>query len=101
MSKASKSSTSCNQTAEAASPADPLGPAALLRWEDPGAYDILLAQLTAAVAPADMLEAVFVRDIADLSWEVLHLRRHKAQLLNVVSHKGVRALLSTHFPALE
>jgi hypothetical protein len=53
----------------------------------------LLVLVCAAVKPADVLEEIWVRDIVDLSWEVLRWRRLKASLLQANAHKGVEAAL--------
>ena len=58
-----------------------LGPAALLEGEDPSAYDELWRRMKTAVAPADTIEEMWVRDIVDLLWETLRYRRLKAKLM--------------------
>jgi hypothetical protein len=58
-----------------------LGPPPLIEGEDGTAYNQLYRSMTVAVKPKDFLEEIWVRDIVDLSWDVLRLRRLKAQLL--------------------
>src|SRR5258708_3286963 len=58
-----------------------LGPPPLIKGEDGVAYNQLHGGITAAVKPKDFLEEIWVRDVVDLSWEVLRLRRLKAKLL--------------------
>jgi hypothetical protein len=58
-----------------------LGPPPLIEGEDGTAYNQLHGSITAAVKPKDFIEEILARDIADLSWDVLRLRRIKAQLL--------------------
>jgi hypothetical protein len=58
-----------------------LGPPPLIDGEDGVAYNQLYGGITAAVKPKDFLEEIWVRDVVDLSWEVLRLRRLKAKLL--------------------
>jgi len=70
-----------------------LGPALLIAGESGDAYDDLLARIRAAVAPADMLEEIWVRDVADLAWEVTRLRRIKANLMQACAHEGLTAAL--------
>src|SRR4051794_40678372 len=53
----------------------------LIAGESEGEYDDLLSKVTSAVAPADVIEAVWVKDIVDLIWESQRLRRLKASLL--------------------
>jgi hypothetical protein len=60
---------------------DLLGAPPLVGGEDAAAYDELLARVAGAVAPADVLEEMWVRDVVDLAWETLRLRRLKALLL--------------------
>ncbi|PVE22126.1 hypothetical protein DC522_22710 [Microvirga sp. KLBC 81] len=53
-----------------------------LVWgEDEGDYDTLLSKVTAAIRPTDVIEAMWVKDITDLTWEAQRLRRIKAGLL--------------------
>ena len=69
-----------------------LGPPPLLDGESSADYADLLARVSAAVEPADILEQIFVRDVVDLTWEELRLRRLKAALLECSQHKGIREL---------
>ena len=50
---------------------------ALLEGEDESAYLKPLAQVTAAVEPKDVIAEFWVRDVVDLAWEALRLRRLK------------------------
>jgi hypothetical protein len=54
-----------------------LGPPPLLEGEDAAAYDELLAHLFAAVTPVDIIDEMFIADVAYLEWEVLRWRRVK------------------------
>src|SRR6267143_1777147 len=56
-----------------------LGRLPLIRGEDGCAYNELCARIAAAVKPKDFPEEIWVRDVADLSWEVFRLRRIKAK----------------------
>ena len=71
----------------------PFGPAPLIEGEDGAAYDELLARISTAIKPADILEDIWVRDIVDLVWEILRLRRLKASLMAASAHKGLRTIL--------
>jgi len=66
---------------ERALPPVPFGPAPLIEGEDAGAYDELLVRISTAVRPADIFEEIWVRDIVDLVWEALRLRRFKASMV--------------------
>ena len=73
----------------------PFGPPPLLDGEDGAAYDELLAQISAAVKPADILEEIWVRDTVDLTWEVLRLRRLKVNMVRSTARDSlVRALVT-------
>ncbi|HLH97209.1 MAG TPA: hypothetical protein VKW08_19025 [Xanthobacteraceae bacterium] len=61
----------------------PFGPAPLAEGEDAEAYDELLLRISAGVRPADILEEIWVRDVVDLTWEALRLRRLKAAVLTM------------------
>jgi hypothetical protein len=71
------------------------GPPPLLEGEDPAAYDALLARVSEAVRPADMLEEIWVRDVVDLAWEAFRMRRLKTNLLTANVHKGLNEILET------
>jgi hypothetical protein len=67
----------------------PFGPPPLVLGEDEDAYNELLARVSAAVQPADMIEEILVRDIADLDWDICRLRRVKANLITATVSKGL------------
>jgi hypothetical protein len=50
------------------------GPVPLLAGEDASAYEALKGQIRAAVAPKDVIEEIWVRDVLDLLWETMRLR---------------------------
>ena len=77
---------------------DPLGPTVLLAGEDQASYDRLSAQITAAVGPEDIIEAMFVRDVIDHVWEVMRLRRLKASYLRSCEWEGVETVLEPLVP---
>ena len=53
----------------------------------------MLARVTTAVVPADIIEEFWVRDVVDLVWEALRLRRLKASLLVSSTAAGLREVL--------
>ena len=67
----------------------------LLEGEDEALYAKLLTQVTAAVAPTDVIEEFWVRDVVDLLWEAMRLRRLKASLLRSSTNKGLEQLLTS------
>ena len=50
------------------------GPPPLLDGESQEVYDTLLARVTGAVSPKDIIEEIWVHDIVNLVWEILRLR---------------------------
>src|SRR4051812_8149885 len=70
-----------------------LGPPALIQGEDQSAYDCLLAQVTSAVQPTDVIEEFWVRDVVDLVGETLRYRRLKTRLIEACMASGLEELL--------
>jgi hypothetical protein len=50
------------------------GPPPLIEGEDGAAYDELLARIRAAVKPVDIIDEMFVADVATIEWEILRWR---------------------------
>ena len=75
-----------------------LGPPPLLPNESRADYEGLKARLKAKIAPRDVLEEIWLRDILDLQWEVLRMRRLKALLLSNNSPAGLVSLLYRRVP---
>jgi hypothetical protein len=71
-----------------------LGSAPLIRGEEVSNYDTLLARISGAVKPADILEEIWVRDVVDLVWDAIRMRRLKAALMTVCAHEGMQRTLS-------
>jgi hypothetical protein len=69
------------------------GPVRLIPGENAVSYDELLARMTGALKPLDFVEEVWVRDLVDVVWDVLRLRRLKASLLASHAHDGVDRVL--------
>jgi hypothetical protein len=61
---------------------DVLGEPPLLATEDPNQYDALLAELAREVRPSDFTEWLWVKDIADLTWDIIRYRRIKASYVD-------------------
>jgi hypothetical protein len=53
----------------------------LLAGEDAATYHELLAHVRAAVKPVDIIDDMFIDDVASLEWEVLRWRRLKTSLI--------------------
>src|SRR5262245_42325408 len=75
---------------------DPMlfGPPPLFDGEDPEIYDQLLKEIFTAVTPADIFEDIWVRDVVDLTIEVLRLRRLTANLMKANAYKGLSETLA-------
>src|SRR5262245_2545985 len=86
------SESNANRTAE--SPVSPFGPPPLINGEDLNSYEELGAGICDVVKPADILEHIWVRDVIDISWEVLRLRRLQANLMQAQAYRGMRETLS-------
>jgi hypothetical protein len=70
-----------------------LGPSPLIRGEDAAAYDDLVARIRAVLRPADVIEEIWARDVADLAFEVFRLRRLKASLMQACAYDGLADVL--------
>ena len=68
------------------------GPAPILVGEDSDAYAELLARVSADVKPSGVIEELWVRDVVDLTWEILRYRRLK---MNLVAAEMETALANT------
>jgi hypothetical protein len=68
------------------------GAAPLVAGESKNAYEQLLASIIDALAPADMLEHILIRDVVDLSWTALRLRRLHANLMAAARFEGMGQL---------
>ncbi len=71
----------------------PLPPPSLVNGEDAATYDQLAARIRAAVAPANVIEEIWARDVADLTWDVVRLRRLKAGLFAIGASDGMAQIL--------
>ncbi len=67
-----------------------LGPAPVTIFENAEQYEELLRRLVAEVAPEGVIELIWVKDVADLTWEVLRLRRAKAVAIAVAQEQALR-----------
>jgi hypothetical protein len=86
-------STSSKQIVERTGPGELFGPPPLIEGEDAAAYNQLHARISGAVKPKDVLEEIWVRDVVDLAWEILRMRRFKAKLLASATSTGLQRIL--------
>ena len=79
-----------------AAPMDLLPPSqVILKGEDEEQYRQLLDEITRSVDPTDIIEQFWVRDVTDLLWEALRLRRLKGSLLHAATRQGLSSVLVT------
>jgi hypothetical protein len=71
------------------------GPPLLLEGEDASAYDQLLGRICAAVKPVDIIDEMFIADIAALEWEVLRWRRLKRTLMQEAGLEALKFFFDT------
>jgi hypothetical protein len=81
--------TSATDRTEPVRRRDWAGEPGLLMGEDAHGYEDLLAQVRRALAPRDVMEEMWIRDLVDLAWDVFRLRRMKANLLRVRAKDAV------------
>ena len=72
-----------------------IAPAPLLPTEAEADYLGLAARIVALAQPKDPIEEFLTRDVVDLTWEILRLRRLKGGLLRAAVSKGVHRILLT------
>jgi hypothetical protein len=69
----------------------------LLEGEDAAAYDQLVARICAAVKPVDIIDEMFIADVASLEWDVLRWRRLKLSLIRARGLEALERLLAEQF----
>jgi len=70
------------------------GAAPVLKGEDSAAYYDLLAQVSARVKPADVIEEGWVDDIVDLTWNIQRYRRYRKGLIEAAMPKALEEILT-------
>jgi hypothetical protein len=71
-----------------------IAPAQLLPGEKRADYVDVALRIVRAAQPTDAIEEFLVRDVVDLTWEVLRLRRVKAGILRASMGWGVHDVLA-------
>ncbi len=92
-----KTATSSVATQSGASTLDRVigsAPAPLLPGEAEADYLRVATRMVAGAQPRDAIEEFLTRDVIDLTWEILRLRRAKAGLWRAAVSKGVEAIHS-------
>jgi hypothetical protein len=71
-----------------------IAPAPLLPGEKEADYAATAGRVVGVARPRDAIEEFLIRDVIDLTWEVLRLRRIKAGILRASMSAGVRSVLA-------
>jgi hypothetical protein len=74
-----------------------LGAPPLIKGEDAGSYDQLLARICGTLRPSDSLEEIWIRDVVDLVWETFRLRRMKASMMTDATHQEIGDTLGEEY----
>ena len=65
----------------------------LLSDESKTQYDELLCGFAGSVEARDIIEWFWVKDIADLTWEILRMRRFKVGIIDVAKKSALEAIM--------
>ena len=87
-----------DKSSEAAESQVLFGPPALLPGESPAAYWRLYSLFQADLAPADVIEKMWLRDLVDLQWEVRRWRQLRNEFLSSSKHFGLDEILGSLRP---
>jgi len=71
-----------------------IAPAPLLPGEKQADYAGVAVRIVSTAKPRDAIEEFLVRDVVDLTWEILRLRRTKTGILKASMGAGVRQVLA-------
>ena len=74
-----------------------VGPLPLMDAENPKSYQELLDHMSSMLDPQNILEEIWIREIAELTWDAFRLRRMKANGLSEAAHRAVQAALEPLF----
>ena len=86
-----------DKSSEAAELRALFGPPALLPGESLAEYWRLYSLFQADLAPADVIEKIWLRDLVDLQWEVRRWRRLSNEFLSSSRYDGLDKILSSLF----
>jgi len=86
-----------DKSSEAAESQVLFGPPALLPGESLAEYWRLYSQFQADLAPADVIEKIWLRDLVDLQWEVRRWRRLSNEFLSSSRYDALDKILSSFF----
>ena len=72
-----------------------IAPAPLLPGEKEADYAAIAERIVGASEPRDAIEEFLIRDVVDLTWEILRLRRVKAGIVRASMSAGVVEILNS------
>jgi hypothetical protein len=72
-----------------------LGPSWIVEGEDADLYEQLLAEVAAAVEPADLIDWLLIKDIVALTWEIQRTRRMRDSLMRTARLGAMQSILSS------
>jgi len=67
----------------------------ILPGEDAHAYEELATRVCRAVKPTSIIEEILIKDIIDLTWEILRLRKLKAEFLSAKVPSVLKDIIKT------
>jgi len=67
----------------------------LLNLEDPRFYRAFLSRLAQEIRPSDTVEWLWLKDIADQTWQISHYRRIVAALIDVGQREAIAEIFAT------
>src|SRR6516225_3727893 len=88
---------SATETAKPLAASRVVGPLPLMDAENPKSYQELLDHMSSMLDPQNILEEIWIREIAELTWDAFRLRRMKANGLSGAAHRAVQAALEPLF----
>ncbi|MCI9882884.1 MULTISPECIES: hypothetical protein [Methylobacterium] len=65
----------------------------LLSDEDPSQYQSILLGIVQQICPSDVIEAIWVKNIVDLVWEAIRIRRWKRQIMVGAQLEAIKDLI--------
>jgi hypothetical protein len=69
------------------------GPAPILKYENPAAYELLIERLYTDVKPRDIVEESYINDIAHWTWDLRRWRRMKICLVEAATTNAMAWVL--------
>ena len=75
---------------------EPTNGGVLSVFEDKKAFKQLMLQIAGAMEPRDYIEWLWVKDVADNTWDILRARRAKAVRLSLARKNAIRDIIQVH-----